>query len=1010
MRRLLWFVLIFSFIACVGFASPAAAQSSESALLSALQWRLIGPFRGGRALAVSGVPGQPYRFYFGAVGGGVWETGNGGRTWSPIFDNQSVASIGALAVAPSNPNVIYVGTGEADMRSDIQQGNGMYKSVDGGETWSHIGLDDSRQIGKIVVDPKDAQTLYVAALGHQYGPNAQRGVFKSTDGGASWTNVLFRDVNTGAIDLAMDPAEPNVLFASLWQTRRPPWNVYPPSNGPGSGLYKTVDGGKTWTHVAGNGFPSSVGHIGISVSPAEHNRIYVIVDTNDPKTGGIYRSGDGGATWSHTDGEQRIWKRGWYFGGITADPRNANEVYVMNTSTYRSTDGGRSFDAIKGAPGGDDYHTLWIDPNDSNRMILGGDQGVVVSVDGAKTWSSWYNQPTAQFYHAATDNRFPYWVYGAQQDSGAMAVPSRTRHRGIGQADWLPIDVGGESGTIAADPLHPAHLYGNPPTYENIDTGWEQDIDPTHKFPDRVWRSTWTLPVAVSPQNRRVVYVSNNVVFRSADGGKTWRIISPDLTRGSNVVPSNLDPATIADSTGLARRGVVYWIAPSPARAHELWAGTDDGYVWITRDEGAHWQNVTPPQVTAWSKVGVIDASRFDPQTAYAAVDRHRLDDNRPYIYRTHDGGMHWTAITDGIPSTQFVNVVREDPKRPGLLYAGTDSTLYVSFDDGAHWQSLKRNLPPASIRDIVFGRDDIVLATHGRSFYILDDAEPLREISAGVAGESAHLFRPAVAYRTRPGSDEGTPLPTDEATAANPPDGAILDYSIERARTPLVLQIIDASGGIAREWASNDKPQAVDAKTLDIPAFWVHPQRPPSAEAGAHRFVWDLHYGSSTEGHRGVGPLAPPGQYAVRMIVNGATYSQPLTLVRDPRYPSSDEDLRRQFALAQNIESEIAQVRASRTAAQSLLKRHGGFLSAAQRAQLDSVIGSAPPTTPDDSVGKPAQDFSSLRFISDALANLENAVEMADARPTPDQYSAFAILRARAASAMRIVEQARSW
>ncbi len=991
MRRFAALFLALSF-ALPAAALPAGAQTYDSNLFAGLQWRNIGPLRAGRAITVAGVPGQPDKFYFGAVGGGVWETENAGRTWTPIADVLPIASIGAIAVAPSDPNVIYAGSGEVDMRSDIQHGDGVYTSRDGGKTWTHIGLDDTRQVGRIVVDPHDPNTLYVAGLGHQYGPNAERGVFKSTDGGKTWSKILYKDENTGAIDIAIDSNDPNVLFASLWQTRRPPWNVYPPSNGPGSGLYKTIDAGKTWTHVSGHGFPEgTLGHIGIAISPADHNRIYTIVDTNEPKTGGIYRSDDAGATWTHTDGEGRIWKRGWYFGQITADPKNADEAYVMNTSTYRSTDGGKSFTAIKGAPGGDDYHALWIDPGDPNRMILGGDQGVVISLDGAKTWSSWYNQSTAQLYHVITDNRFPYWVYGAQQDSGAVAVPSRSIHRAISMLDWKPIDAGGESGTIAPDPLRPAHLYGNPPSLENIDTNWEMTIDPTVKYPDTVWRSTWTLPIVVSPQNPRVLYTSHQQIFRTQDGGESWHTISPDLTRKTNTVPTTLDGPTIADSTGLPRRGVVYWIAPSPVRAHEIWAGTDDGYIWITRDEGAHWNNVTPSSLTPWSKVGIIDSSHFDTETAYAAIDRHRLDDNRPYIYKTHDGGKHWSLITRGIPSDESVNVVREDPKRRGLLYAGTERRVYVSFDDGAAWQSLQLNLPPSSMRDIVFNGDDVILGTHGRGIWILDDASPLRELSASVAQSAAHLFAPAVAYRTRPGNDQGTPLPLDEPALPNPPGGAIIDYYVGSASTPLVLEVLDASGHVVRRWASSEKPQAVNVRALDIPAFWSHPQQPPSAEPGAHRFTWNLEYANHV--------LAPPGSYAVRMNVSGKTYSQALTLRRDPTYPASDSDLRAQFDLAQSIDTEATSVADVLKRARTLVKTH---------PQLRSVVGEAPPTTPDDSVGKPAQDFTSLRYIGDALQNLLQGVESGDVRPTPDQYTAFNILRAKAARAIAIVNKVR--
>lgn len=977
-------------------AAPANAAVNPD-LLNGLQWRNIGPLRAGRALTVAGVPGDPDTFYFGAVGGGVWVTHNAGRTWTPIFDSQPIASIGAIAVAPSDPRVIYAGSGEADMRSDIQHGDGMYKSTDGGKTWSHIGLDDTRQIGRIVIDPKNANLVYVAALGHQYGPNAERGIFKTTDGGKSWSKVLYKDENTGAIDLAMDPLDSNVLFASLWQTRRPPWNVYPPSNGPGSGLYKSVDAGKTWSHLTGGGFPGGVlGHIGIAIPPANHNRIYAIVDTNEDKTGGIYRSDDGGATWTHTSNDGRIWKRGWYFGQIAADPKNANELYVMNTSTYRTTDGGKTFTAIKGAPGGDDYHAAWIDPDNTGHIILGSDQGVVISLDDAKTWSSWYNQSTAQLYHVITDNRFPYWVYGAQQDSGAVAVPSRSMHRNISSYDWRPIDAGGESGTIAPDPLHPAHVFGNAPgAEENIDTNWEFVIDPTLKYPDTVWRNTWTLPIVSSPQNPSVLYLSHQRIFRSADRGRSWQLMSPDLTRPINSVPKTLDPPTVADSTGLPRRGVVYWIAPSPVRAHEIWAGTDDGLIWITRDEGAHWQNVTPPALTPWSKVGIIDASHFDANTAYAAIDRHRLDDNHPYIYKTHDGGKHWSLITAGIPSNESVNVVREDPKRRGLLYAGTERHVYVSFDDGAQWQSLQRNLPVASMRDIVFNGNDVVLATHGRGIWILDNASPLRQIS-NVRGD-AYLFKPATAYRIRPGSDQGTPLPPEEPQLPNPPTGAVIDYYIGSASTPVVIRITDASGREVRQWSSTDKPVSVNPQTVDIPAYWLHTQSPPSAGPGAHRWLWDYTYAGTGRGGfgRGGGPLAPPGTYTVHLLVNGRTYTQPLVLRRDPTAPATDADLRAQFALAERIVAESQSVSAALTRAKQLVKTH---------PQLQRLVGQAPPTTPDDSVGKPAQDFNSLRYIGDALENLLQAVESADARPTPDHYAAFAVLKRKADNAQRVL------
>ncbi|HVS46689.1 MAG TPA: hypothetical protein VMS32_08485 [Verrucomicrobiae bacterium] len=964
MRRFLMLVLAFALTA------PAAAAPST---FNDLQWRMIGPWRGGRALAVAGVPGDPEHFYFGAVDGGVWETRNAGRTWAPLFDGENVGSIGAIALAPSDPRTIYVGSGEADMRSDVAYGIGMFKSTDAGKTWTHIGLDDTRQIGSIVVDPHDSNVVYVAALGHQYGPNAQRGVFKTTDGGATWSKVLYRDADTGAIDLAMDPADSQTLFASLWQTRRPPWNVYPPSNGPGSGLYVTHDGGATWSHVTRD-LPANVGHIGISFSAAGTHRVYLNVDS-DAAHGGIYRSDDGGATWTLTDNDPRIWQRGWYFGGITADPKDPDVVYVMDTATYRSSDGGKKFDAIKGAPGGDDYHTLWIDPNDANRMILGSDQGVIVSVDRAQTWSSWYNQPTGQFYHVATDNRFPYWVYGAQQDSGAIMVLSASRHRGVGPLDWRPIDVGGENGYIATDPQHPGTAFGGSVTAENVDTGAELTVDPTLAHPGTIWRNTWTLPLAFSPADKTSLYFGRQNVFRSRDRGKSWQIVSPDLTRTGANVPPNLDPSTIAGDNGISRHGVVYAIAPSPLDARLIWAGTDDGLIWITRDGGAHWKNVSPRGLSAWSKVGIIDASHFDRNVAYAAIDRHRLDDLRPYIYRTRDGGSTWSPIVNGIPAGSFVNVVREDPKRRGLLYAGTQTGTYVSSDDGNSWQSFQLNLPVTSIRDIAFNGDDIIVATHGRAFWILDDASPLRDRVAR-ATTDAYLFAPATAYRLRPGNDEGTPLPMDEPSSKNPPTGAIFDYYLRaQASTPVVLTVTDARGIVASRWSSADKPDVPDPAKADIAPVWLSTPPLPSAAAGAHRFVWDFHY------RNGDGPLAAPGRYTVTLEVDGKTFARPLVVLRDPRIAAGDAALRAQFALAQTLEARKIEI--------------AGLQSTAKQLHARDIIGVEQINSPDDSEGKYSHDFTSLRYLGGAYDGLEQVVESGDAAPTADMYTALAKLDA---------------
>lgn len=970
-----------AFTASPALAGPAHINASA---LNALSWRLIGPFRGGRALAVTGVPGEPNHYYFGSVDGGVWESTNAGRTWNPIFDGENIGSIGAIAVAPSEPKTIYVGTGEADMRSDIAYGNGMYKSTDGGKTWTHIGLDNTMQIGKVVVDPKDASTVYVAALGHAYAANAERGVFKTTDGGKTWSKVLFKNADTGAIDLALDPQDPNVVYASLWQTRRPAWSTYPPSNGPGSGLYKSTDGGKTWSQLA-NGLPKSVGHIGITIARTNPSRVYAIVDADDAAAGGIYRSDDAGATWTLLSGgakQERLWGRGWYFGGITADTKNPDVVYVMNTATYRSEDAGKTFVAIKGSPGGDDYHTLWISPDDSNNMILGSDQGVVVSQDRAQTWSSWYNQPTAQIYHVATDNRYPYWVYGAQQDSGAIAMPSQSIHQSLTALDWHPMDVGGESGTVAPDPRNNGKIFGgngySAVTYEDLATGWEQSVDQTTAYPDREWRNTWTLPMVFSPVDH-TLYATKQNVFRSTNRGHSWKVISPDLTR-------NPGP-------GKQRRGVVYALTPAPHDARTLWAGTDDGKVWVTHDGGSHWNDITPSALTPWSKVGIIDASTMDAKTAYIAVDRHRLNDYRPYIYRTHDGGRTWSPITNGIPDGAFANAVRADTHVAGLLYAATERGMYVSFNDGANWQSFQRNLPVTSVRDIAIHGNDLVIATHGRGFYIMDDISSLRQL-AETPVTSNHLFKPQTTIRFRRAggvgggiADEGTPIQPEEPQAPNPPVGMYIDYYLQgAATTPVTIEILGAHGHVLRSYSSAHPQPATDPATVPIAPRWIAPPLAVPTDPGAHRFVWDF-----TTHHDG-GPIAPPGQYTVRMTVGGRTYTQPVTLQRDPRNDASDADLHAQYALAMSIEGSLAQIDAARARAEKLLA--ASATTAAHKRELrNEILGIDAAGNPDDSLGAPVTRFDTLPALKDAFTNLEAAIEMPDAKPTHDQNLGYAKL-----------------
>ena len=653
------------------------------------------------------------------------------------------------------------------------------------------GLTDSHQIGKILIDPKNPNVVFVAVLGHAYGPNEERGVFRSSDGGNSWQKVLYKDANTGAIDLAFGKDE-QTIFASLWHTRRPPWNVYPPSYGPGSGLYKSTDGGNNWTQIT-NGFPSEgLGHIGIAVAPKNRNIVYALVDA---KAGGMYRSDDEGLSWKYVTNDERIWARGWYFGGVTVDPKNSDIVYVCDITMYKSTDGGKTFLPFRGAPGGDDYHTLWISPNDSNVMIGGVDQGTIITLNGGQTWSSWYNQPTGQFYHAITDNRFPYWVYGAQQDSGAAGVPSRTvaKTDGINIMQFHEITAGYENGYIAPDPQDPDTIFGGSVVKLDLETEQTENIDPTFAYPD-IYRQTWTLPLIFSPRDPNALYFSNQYLFRTNDKGKHWTLLSPDLTRKELTVPPNLDPSSAENSAiKEPRRGVIYAIAPSPMRDHLIWVGTDDGLIWITNDEGEHWQDITPKELTPWSKVGIIEASHFDADTAYVAIDRHRLDDYKPYIYKTQDAGKTWKLIADGIPDGHFVNVVREDEKKAHLLYAGTELGMYVSFDDGDHWQSLQFNLPTTSIRDIDVHDDDLVIGTHGRSFWIMDNITPLRQLDVPVQ-LPMHFFLNLLLHT----ESIFQALPAHHFQKmnrlhVNPPDGAIIDYYISKdVSSPITLEIFD--------------------------------------------------------------------------------------------------------------------------------------------------------------------------------------------------------------------------
>jgi photosystem II stability/assembly factor-like uncharacterized protein len=894
-------------------------QQIPPSLYANLQWRCIGPFRGGRTVAATGIPGNPNLFYIGVNNGGVWKTTDAGRTWFPIFDGQPTGSIGALAVAPSNPDIVYVGSGEGLRRPDLSTGDGIYKSSDAGTSWKHLGLRDGQQITNILIDPQDPNRVFVAVLGHPYGPNSERGVFRSTDGGESWQKILYKDDDTGATDLAFDPKNPQTLYADMWSSRRPPWTTSGPLEGHTGGLFKSTDGGETWQALT-KGLPTNaqgLGRIGFGISPSSPNRIYALVDAA-PEVGGLYRSDDAGESWLRVNHEDRIWGRGFDFAWVRVSPENPDIIYICNTSTYHSTDAGANFTAFKGAPGGDDYHTVWINPENPQIILLASDQGATISVNGGETWSSWYNQPSAQFYHVITDNQFPYWVYGGQQESGSAGIASRSDWGQITFRDWHPVGTE-EYGYVAPDPLHPNLIYGGKATRFDMITGQTQDVSPvilrTGKF-----RFNRTAPLIFSPAAPHTLYLGSNVLFKTTDAGHSWQIISPDLTREDPGVPPNIGSLIASDPAQGKHRGVIYALGPSPLDANLIWAGTDDGLIWLTRDGGQNWREVSPPGLTAWSKIAQLDASHFDPNGVYAAVNRFRLDDLHPYIYRTHDGGQTWQKITNGLPDDASVNVVREDPVRQGLLFAGTERVIYVSFNDGDSWQSLQLNLPATSMRDLVIHNDDIVVGTHGRSFWILDDITPLRQVTEQTAAATAFLFRPGIAYRVRRNVNTDTPLPPEEPAGKNPPDGAIIDYSLQSSATgPVKLQILDANGRIVRAFSSTDKPEATMeqlGKELNVPLYWIRPPQILSDAAGAHRFVWDLRtpppaslrheYPISAIVHDTprlpVGPAVMPGMYTVKLDVAGQTYTQPLEIKMDPRITAPVDHLDQQFRLASRI------------------------------------------------------------------------------------------------------------
>jgi len=963
----------------------------------------------------------------------VWKTTDAGVTWNPIFDGQPIASIGALEVAPSNPNVLYAATGESDIRSALSSGDGVYKSTDGGQSWKNVGLRDSRQISRIVIDPRNPDVVYVGALGHAYGPNSERGVFKSSDGGATWTHVLDKGANIGVSDLAIAAANPNILFAGTWNTHRPPWSTYAPLQGPGGGIYRSIDSGASWTQLTGNGLPDGDwGRVGVAVAP-DGKRVYALIDAG--KKSGLYRSDDGGNTWTLANGDPRITSRAWYFMGLTVDPNHPDVVYMPNIALYRSEDSGKTISIVRGAPGGDDYHQIWVDPKDSSHLILGTDQGTTISVNRGQTWSSWFNQPTAQVYHVITDNEFPYHVYGAQQDTGSVAVPNRTDHGNITGRDWFMVG-GGESGWIAPDPsdsniLYASGVYGSVVRFDRR-TSLSQDITPWpmqnfgSEINQRKYRDPWTPVLVRSAAEKNALYLGTQYVMKTTDGGLHWQQISPDLTGAEPAAAERPSGAVTVQNAKQRGFGVVFSIAPSPLKADEIWAGSDTGLLHLTRDGGKNWQDVTPPGVANsnpyagvrlgsggasaaigadWSKIAMIEASRFDPAVAYVAVDRHRLDDQTPYIYRTRDYGKTWQPIVNGIAANSFVNAIREDTEKKGLLFAGTELGIYVSFDDGDHWQRLQLNLPVTSIRDITIHGDDLIVATYGRSFWILDDITLLRQVNPQ-APSSAQLYKPATAIRVDNDVFLGSPLPPEEPTAKNPPDGAIIDYYLPVAAKNVTLEITNARGfsglvgsalPLVRRYHSG-APKDQQHPPLAIAERWIPKTQLLENSAGAHRFVWDLRWASAganaeLDEDEGLGaprgPRAVPATYLIKLTVDGETFTQPLQLKMDPRAQVSPAELNEQLLVGLQIFDEVrttrkalaeigaVKKRLSEIEAQSL-KQHPDLL--AQVTELNLLIGKIEKgerTTPGS--------ISGLEAASAGLGSALRVVESSD-RTVPSQ------------------------
>jgi photosystem II stability/assembly factor-like uncharacterized protein len=922
---ILRFITLSILVAC---SNALTAQKIELSAYQNLDYRMIGPFRASRTVGGVGVPSQPNVFYMGVNNGGVWKTDDYGRTWNPIFDSAPTGSVGDIAVSESNPSIIYVGSGEGLHRPDLGVGDGIFKTTDGGKSWEHIGLKDVQQVGRLIVHPTNADIVFVAGLGHPYGANEQRGVFKTTDGGKNWTKVLYLDKYTGAIQVEFDPNNPNIVYADMWEHQEGPWENAKFS-GPNSGLYKSTDAGVSWKKLS-NGLPSAnqgLGRIGIGIAKSNSNLLFATVDARE--NGGIYKSTDAGESWTFVHDDRRLWGRGGDFAEIKVHPTNPDRLYVGNVASYTSADGGKTWMSLKGAPGGDDYHRIWINPNNPDIMLFVADQGAVITVNAGRTWSSWYNQPTTQLYHVSTDNQFPYWVYGGQQESGAIGIASRGNGGQISFREFMGVGAD-EYAYVAPDPKDSDIIYGGRVMRFNKKTGQAQNIAPEAVRSGK-YRFVRTMPLLFHPADDNMLLFATNVLWKTMNGGQSWDVISPDLTYEQPIVPASVGKYKTKAMDSMARRGVIYAVAPSPLDVNIIWAGTDDGRVHITENGGADWREVTPPAMSSWDKVSQIDAGHFDKNVAYIAINAIRKDDLRPYIYKTTDGGKTWELITKGMNTSGSVNVVREDPKKAGLLYAGTEREVYFSIDDGINWQSLRNNMPATSIRDLVIHENDLVVGTHGRSAWILDNIAPLRELGDATSA-NAFLFEPSPAVRVRDNMFHDTPLPPEEPTSENPPDGAILDYHIKGEVKNVKLEILKTDGTIIRTYKSNDAHEEYDTTTLSHPTYWIRPEQKLGTGKGHHRFIWDLKHEPPRGSRRQfsiaavykntpsgpVGPLVLPGDYTVRLTVDSEESEKTLRVRMDPRVTISEEDLLEQSELSKICYDSYNQLQGIREAIDS--------------------------------------------------------------------------------------------